>query len=84
MVLKAVTKIIQSGNSSTQYVTIPADVVKDSQYPFSANEEVEIQVMPEAKRVLLTGIGTKGSAKSSEVRKKPRGARGKKEQEKNE
>jgi hypothetical protein len=79
MVLTAITKIIQSTNSSTQYVTIPADVVKDSQYPFSVNEEVEIQVIPDAKKILLVGIGGKGYAKSGEERKKSLRARRKRE-----
>jgi len=45
MVLQAKSKILQSQNSSTQYLTIPAALVKDSQYPFSANEEVEIRII---------------------------------------
>lgn len=45
MVLRARTKIIQSPNSSTQYITIPADVVKDSQYPFLADEVVELRIV---------------------------------------
>jgi len=65
MVLRAVTKIIQSPNSSTQYLTIPADVVKDSQYPFSANEEVEIHVIPEAEKIELVRVGTRAHSKNA-------------------
>ena len=57
MVLKAITKITQSANSRTQYVTIPADLVKDSQYPFSANEEVEIRVILGQRKLELVGTG---------------------------
>ena len=54
MVLQAITKLIQSPNSSTQYVTIPADIVKDSQYPFSANQNVEIKIVPGSKKIEIT------------------------------
>lgn len=70
MVLKAVTKIIQSPNSNTQYLAIPADMVKDSQYPFSPSEEVEICIIPGAKKVELIGTGIKAPSKSSDAAKK--------------
>ena len=46
MVLKGRTRITRSKTSYTQYVTIPAAIVKDSQYPFKAGEEVYIEVDP--------------------------------------
>lgn len=45
MVLQAKSKIIQSQNSNTQYLTIPAALVKDSQYPFSSNQVVTIKII---------------------------------------
>jgi hypothetical protein len=54
MVLRAATKLIQSPNSSTQYVTIPADIVKDSQYPFLANQDVEIRIVPGSRKIEIT------------------------------
>jgi hypothetical protein len=53
MVLKARTRILQSRNSKTQYVTIPAAMVNDSQYPFKAGEAVEIEVVTGAKRLIV-------------------------------
>lgn len=58
MVLKTDTKIIQSQNSSTQYITIPAAVVKDSQYPFSANQVVEIRIVVGARKLEIVEKGT--------------------------
>jgi len=44
MGLYARTRMLQSPKSRTQYITIPSIVVADSQYPFTANEEVELYV----------------------------------------
>lgn len=57
MVLHAITKVIQSPNSRTQYVTIPADIVKDSQYPFSANQDVEVRIIPGLGKIEITLSG---------------------------
>ena len=46
MALKEKTHILQSSNAKTQYITIPAAVVRDSQYPFREDDEVEIEVLP--------------------------------------
>jgi hypothetical protein len=51
MVLKERTRILQSTNAKTQYITIPSVMVSDSQYPFEANDEVEI--VPGAKRLIV-------------------------------
>jgi hypothetical protein len=53
MVVKVRTKILQSRNSRTQYITIPADMVTDSQYPFRAGETVEVEVVQGAKRLIV-------------------------------
>jgi len=61
MVLKGKTKIIQSRHAKTQYVTIPAMMVADSQYPFNSSEEVEIIVDPENKRISIVAIAPESS-----------------------
>ena len=50
MVLKEKTRILQSKNAKTQYITVPSAVVSVSQYPFNANDEVEIEVIPAEKK----------------------------------
>lgn len=37
-------RIFRSGNATTLYVTIPANVVSDSQFPFSADDEVTVAI----------------------------------------
>lgn len=54
MVLKAKTKIIQNRNAKTQYVTIPASIASDSQYPFTAGQEVEIIINPSETKIEIT------------------------------
>jgi hypothetical protein len=56
MVLEEETKIIQSKNAHTQYVTIPASIVRDSQYPFKANEKVKIIVDPYREIMIIASI----------------------------
>lgn len=46
MVLKAKTRIIQNRDAKTQYITIPANIASDSQYPFTSGQEVEIIIHP--------------------------------------
>ena len=53
MAIYAETRILQSPKSRTQYVTIPARVVEDSQYPFVSNEEVELYVDTEKKLLII-------------------------------
>jgi len=59
MVLKKSIKILQSKKASTQYLTIPASMVSDSQYPFKANEEVEIEIDTEKKLMIIAGKNSK-------------------------
>ena len=44
--LKVETKILENQRAKTQYVTIPARVVQDSQYPFKADDDVELEIDP--------------------------------------
>ena len=56
MVLEKETKIVQSRNAHTQYVVIPAAMVRDSQYPFKANEGVRITVDPYRRMMIIRSI----------------------------
>lgn len=58
MVLKGKTKITQSRHARTQYVTIPATIVADSQYPFTTSQEVEIKVDPERRKIEIVAAST--------------------------
>lgn len=46
MGLEKMTKIVQAKNAFTQYVTIPASVVQDSQYPFKDGGVVKLTIDP--------------------------------------
>ena len=61
MVLKGKTKVIQSSHARTQYVTIPATIVSDSQYPFTASQEVEIIVDPEKGKIEIIATSTEST-----------------------
>jgi antitoxin component of MazEF toxin-antitoxin module len=37
-------RIFRSGDATTLYVTIPAGVVSDSQFPFDADQEVTVTI----------------------------------------
>jgi hypothetical protein len=56
MVLEEETKIVQSRNAYTQYIVIPAAMVRDSQYPFRANERVRITIDPYRKMMIITSV----------------------------
>ena len=53
MALKARSKIVQNPHAKTQQLAIPAFLVADSQYPFKAGDEVEIELVPSAKRLII-------------------------------
>lgn len=53
MALKHKTKVKQSKNAYTQYLVIPSSLVRDSQYPFREDEEVEIIVDPREKKIIV-------------------------------
>lgn len=65
MVLVAKTKIVQSRNARTQYIIIPADMVADSQYPFSGGGEVEIIVIPSEARLEIRKVGAENFLEKS-------------------
>lgn len=58
MVLHAKANINKSPNSNTQYLTIPADMARDSQYPFRGREDVNLFV-DESRQVLIAKRGPK-------------------------
>jgi len=53
LVLKVESRILENRQAKTQYITIPARVVQDSQYPFKANDTVELEIEPQEKRLLV-------------------------------
>jgi hypothetical protein len=67
MVLTATSKVIQSPNSRTQYITIPAAVVSDSQYPLEPEQEVKIVIHAEEGTIEVIPIKQKGEHKVKEV-----------------
>ena len=54
MVLKAKSKIIQNKNAKTQYITIPATIASDSQYPFAAGQDIQIEINPNENKIVIT------------------------------
>jgi len=58
MVLKAETKILKNPDANTQYITIPASMTLDSQYPFKPNEKVELEI-DGTKQVLIVRRSTR-------------------------
>jgi hypothetical protein len=56
MVLEEETKIVQSRNAHTQYVVISAVMVRDSQYPFKANERVRVTIDPYRKIMIIRSM----------------------------
>lgn len=48
MVIHVVSRIVKP-KGNTHFLTIPADMVKDSQYPFQDGDEVEIIINPKTK-----------------------------------
>lgn len=46
-------RIFKSGTATTLYVTIPAEVVTDSQFPFEVDDEVTVTI--DEDRLIVTG-----------------------------
>jgi len=67
MVLKIKTKITQNRDAKTQYITIPASIASDSQYPFTAGQEVELIINPDESSVEIKYSVTKKQADSTYV-----------------
>jgi len=55
MVLATSVKLSKSPNSATLYLAIPADIAKDSQFPFYPNEVVDLEIKPDGTMV-ISGI----------------------------
>ena len=53
LILKVETKILENERAKTQYITIPARVAQDSQYPFKANDVVELEIDPQEKNLVV-------------------------------
>jgi hypothetical protein len=70
MVLKAKSKIMKNRNSSTFYLTIPADMVKDSQFPFHTNEEVELEIKTDVQTLVVYGSNYKIRQNVAKLREK--------------
>ncbi|MHA1692224.1 MAG: hypothetical protein ACTSU7_11400 [Candidatus Heimdallarchaeaceae archaeon] len=52
--LKTQIKLTQSKKASTQYISIPAAVVQDSQYPFEDTDELYLEIEPKTGTMILT------------------------------
>ena len=50
LVDKVESRILENREAKTQYITIPARMVQDSQYPFKANDTVELEIQYEEKK----------------------------------
>lgn len=70
MVLKAKSKFLKNRNSWTYYLAIPADVVKDSQFPFKPDEEVDIEVKTADRTLVVYGNDYKIKKKAAELKQK--------------
>ena len=53
MVLEEETKLVKNPNAYTQYLIIPAAIVRDSQYPFKNGGKVKIKVDTEKKILII-------------------------------
>jgi len=53
MTLKLETRILKNPQAETQYITIPARITQDSQYPFKPNDLVELEIDPQEKRLIV-------------------------------
>ena len=48
-----------AGNSVCQVIYVPADIVKDSQYPFKEKERVNVEINPVKQRLIITKVKQK-------------------------
>lgn len=60
MVLKAESRILKNPDANTQYITIPASMTIDSQYPFKPNDEVELEIDKTKKVLIVRHLTKKG------------------------
>ena len=64
LVNKVETKILENKEARTQYITIPARMVQDSQYPFQAKDVVELSIEPhdDEKRLVVRLLRRRSTA----------------------
>lgn len=72
MVLEARVKLTKSPNSATIYLAIPAYIVKDSQFPFRLDDEVDLRINTEDRTLVVTGSEYKIKQDIARFREKPR------------
>ena len=63
LLLKVETRILENERTKAQYFTIPAHVVQDSQYPFKANDIVELEIDPDKEILTLRLLRRSSAAK---------------------
>jgi hypothetical protein len=63
LLLKVETRILENERTKAQYFTIPAHVVQDSQYPFKANDIVELEIDPDKESLTLRLLRRSSAAK---------------------
>jgi hypothetical protein len=61
LLLKVETRILENERTKSQYFIIPAYVVQDQQYPFKANDVVELDIDPD-KEILTVKLLRRSSA----------------------
>jgi antitoxin component of MazEF toxin-antitoxin module len=52
--LKGTGRVVKTGKARTLFVTIPSDLVKDSAFPLSEGDQVEIRIEGEELRIRKT------------------------------
>jgi hypothetical protein len=57
LVIRAQAILIKNPSSATLYVAIPADMVKDSQFPFIPNEKVDLEIKPNDGTIVISSEG---------------------------
>ncbi len=70
MVLQAKAKLSQSKNSTTMYLAIPADMVKDSHFPFLPGEQVELEIKTIDQTLVVYGDNYKLKQMAAKVRER--------------
>lgn len=61
---------MKNKNSSTFYLTIPSDMVKDSQFPFQPDEEVELEIKTADQTLVVYGYNYKIKQMAAKVRER--------------
>lgn len=56
MVLVGNGKITSAGKTNTKYLSVPAKLVMDSNFPFEEGEQVKITIDPQNKRLIAEKI----------------------------